>query len=74
MRIVAGLGLLLALVAGVMVIPEITTLENTGASLSGIGDGLKGLFNKLTLIMMALVIAMALGTVVLTMAILFNRR
>lgn len=74
MRIVAGIGLLLALVGGVMIVPEITTLENTGASLAGIGDSLQGLFNKLSLIVMMLVLAVGLGTAVVAVTTLFNRR
>lgn len=73
MRVVSGIGLLVALAAAVMIIPEITTLENTAVNLSGMGDALVNLFNKLSLIGIAVALALMVGTAIAALAMLSGR-
>ena len=71
MRMVTALGLLFAMVFGMMMIPEVSALQDVGEGLPG---GLSEFFGKTTVFVLALVLVLGAGSVIAYFSGIFNRR
>lgn len=71
MRMATALGLLFAVIFGMMMVPEISTLQDVGEGLPG---GLSEFFGNITLVVVAMVGVLSLGSLVVYLAVIFNRR
>ena len=70
MRIVTGLALLFAIIFGLMIVPEISDLQDIGEGISGLAP----FFENITFMVMALIGAIAVGSVAVFLMGMLNRR
>ncbi len=71
MRIIPALGLLMAIIFGVMMVPEFSALQDVGETLPG---GLATWFGNFNAVAIVLVLIVTVGSAFAYVAVVFSRR